>query len=123
MILTHLIAFLNIALGHFVIIYTRKHVVINMNTGTKNNSITQFSKYPQGYIAQVVRKATINPYFSLFWYSQWFKPMQYSHFIYILFIIFIFLFSYTVCFIYAPSFKDFEGFYRLVRLMYHNLLW
>ena len=36
-IITHLAAFLNIALGHFVINYTRKQVVTKLYTGIQEN--------------------------------------------------------------------------------------
>ena len=37
---------------------------------------TQFSKYPQGHLAQVVRNATISPYYSFFRTVSGSIPMQ-----------------------------------------------
>ena len=60
--ITHLVAFLNIALGHFGIKYNARRHVVTLHWYTKNHSITWFSKYPQVYFAQMVRKAAISPY-------------------------------------------------------------
>ena len=95
--ITQLFEFLNIyiALGHFVIIYKRKHVV--PTPVYKGKTITRSSTYPQVYLAQVVRKTTISSKHSFISYSQWFK----SDAILIFIIIFIFLSSYTVYFIFS----------------------